>query len=178
MTCRNGYCLDLSFDRLLMMMIYIYNWGFCNWRVYRCGSFCESYVKKFQETLSPQAACRPVYSFLPLVQRAIAMLYDGNNRLPAATQTQIFLKGVIRWYISVFLCSESHLWPTIETLKNNRCMVKITYNGSSWYILFTKDFSSLFCLFLLLCFFFFLSVFFFLYRPKVTAVQSLQLYGL
>lgn len=43
------------------------------------------------------------------------------------------------------LCSESHLWPTIETSRNNRCMVKITYNGSSWYILlFTKHYSSLF----------------------------------
>lgn len=69
-------------------------------------------------------------------------------------ETQIFHKGVIRWYINVFLCSVSHLWPTIETSRNNRCMVKITYNGSSWYILFTKHYSSPFCLFLLLCFFF------------------------
>jgi len=65
------------------------------------------------------------------------MLYYGNNRLQGAAQTQIFLKGVIRWYINVFLCRESHLWPTIQTSRNNKCMVKITYNVlvSSWYIL-------------------------------------------
>jgi len=48
--------------------------------------------------------------------------------MQGAAQTHISLKGVIRWYINVFLCSESHLWPTTETSKNIRCMVKIMYN--------------------------------------------------
>jgi hypothetical protein len=39
--------------------------------------------------------------------------------------------------------SESHLWATIETSWNNRCLVKITYNGFSmictphWSVLFS-----------------------------------------
>jgi hypothetical protein len=55
-----------------------------------------------------------LFTVFPLVQRAIAMLYDGNNSLHGAAQTQIFLKGVTRWYINVFFAANHICGPLLR----------------------------------------------------------------